>query len=170
MAASIRSSRLHIDSAAQTVSISSASWPSRGSGGSIQRINLITSPRYVRRRTFRIRQIHSSFCLSVSDPLPHDDPDDVDGRNCDQRTENAEEKTSREEGKKHDQSWQLIAASIDQRVEHVALDLGVDDYVREDDHRFGGRDRQGCQDDWHRTELGADHRDQVEDCEQNREG
>src|SRR6266581_1609908 len=169
MAASILSSRLHIDSAAQTVSISSASWPSRRSGGSIQRINLITSQRYGRRRTLRIRQIHSSLCLSVSHPLPHDDPDDVDGGNCDQGTENAEEKTSREEGKKHHQSWQLIAAPINQRVEHVALDLGVNDDVGEDDHSFGGRDRQGCEDDWHRTELGADHRDQVEDREQNRE-
>src|SRR5713101_6367363 len=99
MAASIRSSRLHIDSAAQTVSISSASWPSRGSGGSIQCINLITSPRYVRRRTLRIRQIHSSFFLSVRHPLPHDDPDDVFFLNDAQTTENAEEKTSREEGK-----------------------------------------------------------------------
>src|SRR6266849_910616 len=129
MAASIRSSRLHIDSAAQTVSISSASWPSSGSGGSIQRINLITSQRYGGRRTLRIRQIHSSFCLSVCRPLPHDDPDDVDGRNCDQRTENAEEKTSCQEGKKHHQSRQLIAAPIDQRIEHVALDLGVNDDV-----------------------------------------
>src|SRR5260370_40154782 len=94
MAASIRSSRRHIDSAARTVSISSASWASRAFGESFQRSSLITSQRYVWLRTLRIQQIHSSFGLSVSHPLPDEDPDDVGGRNCDQRTENAEEKTS----------------------------------------------------------------------------
>src|SRR5260370_33314496 len=116
MAASIRSSRRHIDSAAQTVSISSASWASRGFGESFQRFNLITSQRYVWLRTLRIRQIHSSFRLSVSHPLPHEDPDDVCGQNCDQRTENAAEKTSGHERKKHAQSSHLVDAPIDQQT------------------------------------------------------
>src|SRR5260370_33150904 len=93
MAASIRSSRRHIDSAAQTVSISSASWASRGFVESFQRFNLITSQRYVWLRTLRIRQIHSSFGLSVSHPLPDEVPDDVGGANCDNRPENTEKET-----------------------------------------------------------------------------
>src|SRR5260370_38865853 len=124
----------------------------RGFGESFLRFTLITSQRYVWLRTLRIRQIHSSFGLSVSHPLPHDDQDDVGGRNCDQRTENAEEKTSCQEGKEYQQSWQLIAAPIDQGVEHAALDLGVDDDVPEDEHSFEGRERQGCQADWPRAE------------------
>ncbi len=108
--------------------------------------------------------------LAAGQHLGDGDSEDLRDGDSNQRAQHPHQGPANEHRKENRERGEMDTAAVQQRIQHVTLDLLVDDDVEQEDQRLHRRDPEGRKDRRNRSQGRADHRDQIEDGQQEREG